>query len=187
MAPLDKSSSSRCLAAQRLLPPRFYHPSARSEIRLHKDLERLRRKPAFFRASTFLPPNASGQRSVPGHSDASSRIGIDFTAVKSARETVPMSRLSWFTTGRRRTHQYQPTVKGAANTASAIAYTAQTATGTSVATTQAWWDERASRKPKGARLHARAHRVVAAKYRYSGSRWQARAEIKCFLFICLPW
>ena len=81
----------------------------------------------------------------------------------------------------------QPTVKGAANTASAIPYTAQTATGTSVATTQAWWDERASRKPKGARLHARAHRVVAAKYRYSGSHWQARAEIKCFLFICLPW
>src|SRR5215471_8526715 len=81
----------------------------------------------------------------------------------------------------------QPTVKGAANTASAIPYTAQTATGTSVATTQAWWDERASRKPKGARLHARAHRVVAAKYRYSGSHWQARAEIKCILFICLPW
>src|SRR5215469_16247224 len=56
LAPLDKSSSSRCLAAQRLLPP-SYHPSARSEIRLHKDLERLRHKPALFRASTFLPPN----------------------------------------------------------------------------------------------------------------------------------
>src|SRR5215831_4361327 len=57
LAPLDKSSSSRCLAAQRLLRPRFYHPSPRSEIRLHKDLERSRRKPALFRASTFLPPN----------------------------------------------------------------------------------------------------------------------------------
>ena len=81
----------------------------------------------------------------------------------------------------------QPAVKGAANTASAIPYAAETATASSVTTSQAWRDERPSRKPKGSRLHARAGRVVAAKHRYSRSRWQARDEIKCFLFICLPW
>ena len=78
----------------------------------------------------------------------------------------------------------QPAVNGAANTARAIPYAAQTATVTSVGTTQAWWDERASRKPKGARLHARAGRVAAAKQRFSRPHWQARAEIKCFLFVC---
>ena len=78
----------------------------------------------------------------------------------------------------------QPIVKGAANTASAIPYAAQTATATPVATTQAWGDERASRKPKGARLHARAGPVVAAKHRFSRRHLQARTEIKCFLFIC---
>ena len=78
----------------------------------------------------------------------------------------------------------QPIVNGAADTASAIPYAAQTATATSVATRQAWGDERASRKPKGARLHARAGPVVAAKHRFSRRHWQARAEIKCFLFMC---
>jgi hypothetical protein len=78
----------------------------------------------------------------------------------------------------------QPAVKGAANTASAIPYAAQTATATSLATAPPWWDERASRKPKGAWLHARAGRVAAAKQRLSRRHWQARAEIKCFLFVC---
>jgi hypothetical protein len=78
----------------------------------------------------------------------------------------------------------QPVAKGAANTGSTIPYAAQTATATSVATRQAWGDERASRKPKGARLHARAGPVVAAKHRFSRRHWQARTEIKCFLFIC---
>jgi hypothetical protein len=78
----------------------------------------------------------------------------------------------------------QPAVKGAANTASAIPYAAQTATATSLATAPAWWNERASRKPKGAWLHARAGRVAAAKQRSSRRHWQARAEIKCFLFVC---
>jgi len=67
----------------------------------------------------------------------------------------------------------QPIVKGAANTAGAIPYVAQTATATSVATRQAWGDERASRTPKGARLHARAGPVVAAKHRFSReAHWQ---------------
>jgi len=79
----------------------------------------------------------------------------------------------------------QPAVKGAANTASAIPYAAQTATVTSLATGPPWRDKRASRKPKGAAwLHARAGRVAAAKQRFSRRHWQARAEIKCFLFVC---
>jgi len=78
----------------------------------------------------------------------------------------------------------RPAVKGAANTASAIPYAAQTATVTSPATGPAWWDKRASPKPKGAWLHARAGRVAAAKQRFSRRQWQARAEIKCFLFVC---
>ena len=78
----------------------------------------------------------------------------------------------------------QPAVKGAANTASAIPYAAQTVTVASFATGPTWWDKRASGKPKGASLHARAGRVAAAKQRFSRRHWQARAEIKCFLFVC---
>ena len=78
----------------------------------------------------------------------------------------------------------QPAVRGAANTASTIPYAAQTVTGTSIATGPAWWDKRASRKPKGAWLHARAGRVAVAKQRFSRRHWQARAEIRCFFFIC---
>jgi hypothetical protein len=78
----------------------------------------------------------------------------------------------------------QPAVRGAANTASTIPYAAQTVTGTSLATGPAWWDKRASRKPKGAWLHARAGRVAVAKQRFSRRHWQARAEIRCFFFIC---
>ena len=77
-----------------------------------------------------------------------------------------------------------PAVTGAANTPSATPYAAQTATVTSLATRPAWWDERASRKPKGAWSHARAGRVAAAKQRFSRRHWQARAEIKCFFFVC---
>jgi len=80
----------------------------------------------------------------------------------------------------------QPVVTGAPNTPSAIPYAAQTDTATSLATRQAWWDDRASRKPKKVRLHTRGDRVVTAKHRFSRSHWQAHAEIKCFLFICLP-
>jgi hypothetical protein len=78
----------------------------------------------------------------------------------------------------------QPAVKGEASTASAIPYAAQTATVTSLATGPAWWDERASRKPKATWSHARAGRVAAAKQRFSRRHWQARAEIKCFFFVC---
>ena len=74
-----------------------------------------------------------------------------------------------------------------ANSASAIPYAAQAATVTAIATRQAWWDERASRKPKKPWWHARAVRVAAANKRFSRHHWQARAEIECFFFVCFPW
>jgi hypothetical protein len=81
----------------------------------------------------------------------------------------------------------QAAIKDSANSASAIPHTPQTATVTAIAARQAWWDERASRKPKGAWSHARAVRVAAARKRFWRRDWQARAEIRCFLFVCLTW
>ena len=81
----------------------------------------------------------------------------------------------------------QPAATGGPNTVTAIPYAAQTVPVTSLATRQAWSGERASRKPKGAWWHARAGRVAAAKQRVSRHHWQARAELKCFFFVCLPW
>jgi hypothetical protein len=81
----------------------------------------------------------------------------------------------------------QAAVKDAANSASAIP---QTATVTAIATRQAWWDERASRKPKEVWSHTSAVRVAAAKKRYWRRHWQPLAEInggECFLAACPPW
>jgi hypothetical protein len=75
----------------------------------------------------------------------------------------------------------------AANSDSAIPHTPQTALVIAIAARQAWWDERASRKPKGAWSHARAVRVTAARKRFWRRHWLARAEIRCFLFVCVPW
>src|SRR5262249_61516046 len=77
-----------------------------------------------------------------------------------------------------------PAAKGEPNTVTAIPYAAQTATVTSLATRQDWSGERESRKPKGASWHARTGRAAAAKQRSSRRHWQARAELKCFLFVC---
>ena len=68
----------------------------------------------------------------------------------------------------------QAAVKDAANSTNAIPYA---------------WDERASRKPKGAWRHTRAVRVAEAKKRFWRRHWQARTEISraCFFFVCLPW
>ena len=77
-----------------------------------------------------------------------------------------------------------PAAKEEPNTVIAIPYAAQTATVTSIATRQDWSGERASRKPKGASWHARTGRVAVAKQRFSRRHWQARAELKCFLFVC---
>jgi len=78
----------------------------------------------------------------------------------------------------------RPAAKGEPNTVTAIPYAAQTATVTALATRQAWSGEWASRKPKGTWRHARAGRVAAAKQRFSQRHWQARAELKCFFFVC---
>ena len=78
----------------------------------------------------------------------------------------------------------RPAAKGEPNTVTAIPYAAQTATVISLGTRQDWSGERASRKPKGAWWHARAGRVAAAKQRFSRHHWQARAELKCFFFVC---
>ena len=74
----------------------------------------------------------------------------------------------------------RPAAKGEPNTVTATPYAAQTATVISLATRQDWSGERASRKRKGASWHARTGRVTAAKQRH----WQARSELKCFLFVC---
>jgi hypothetical protein len=78
----------------------------------------------------------------------------------------------------------RPAAKGEPNTVTAIPYAAQTATVISLATRQDWSGERASRKRKGASWHARTGRVAAAKQRFSRPHWQARAELKCFFFVC---
>ena len=78
----------------------------------------------------------------------------------------------------------RPAAKGEPNTVTAIPYAAQTATVISLATRQDWSGERTSRKRKGASWHARTGRVASAKQRFSPRHWQARAELKCFLFVC---
>jgi hypothetical protein len=77
-----------------------------------------------------------------------------------------------------------PAAEREPNTVTAIPYAAQTATVTSLATRQDWSGEQASRKRKGASWHARTGRVAAAEQRFSRRHWQARAELKCFFFVC---
>jgi hypothetical protein len=78
----------------------------------------------------------------------------------------------------------RPAATGEPNTVTAIPYAAQTATVISLATRQDWSGERTSRKPKGTWWHARTGRVESAKQRFSPRHWQARAELKCFFFVC---
>src|SRR5262245_29691355 len=78
----------------------------------------------------------------------------------------------------------RPAAKGDPNTVTAIPYAAQTTTVISLGTKQDWSGERASRKRKEASRHVRTDRVAAAKQRVSQHHWQARAELKCFLFVC---
>ena len=80
----------------------------------------------------------------------------------------------------------RPAAKREPDTVTAIPYAAQTQTATviSPATRQDWSGERASRKRKGASWHARTGRVASAKQRVSPRHWQARAELRCFLFVC---
>jgi hypothetical protein len=81
-------------------------------------------------------------------------------------------------------------VKDAANTANGIPYVPQTVTVTAAAMRQAWWEDRASRKPRKLSRYAAAVRVPAEKKQPWRSHWQAHAELngrECFLFVCLPW
>jgi len=79
--------------------------------------------------------------------------------------------------GRANRDDDQAAVKDAANSANAIPYAGKMATVNAPAPMQAWWDERASRKPTEAWWHARAVRVAKAKKRFWRRYWQARAEI----------
>ena len=84
----------------------------------------------------------------------------------------------------------QAAVKGASNRASAIPHPTQTATVTAFATSPAWWDERASRKPKEVWWRPSAVRVAAAKKRFWRRHWQSLAEInrgECFHAACSRW
>ena len=78
----------------------------------------------------------------------------------------------------------QTAIREAANSANTIPHAAQTATVTPIAESQAWQDERASRKSKEALWHARAVRVAAAKSRIWRLHWQARAEDEWCIVAC---
>jgi hypothetical protein len=84
----------------------------------------------------------------------------------------------------------QIAVRDAANSNSAGPPVARSATNQATATSQAWWDERVSRKPEHTWWLARAVQVAEAKKRFWRRYWLARAEINggewCF-FACRTW
>jgi hypothetical protein len=85
----------------------------------------------------------------------------------------------------------QAAVRDAAKSENAIPSSARSTTIPAIGTSQARWDERASRKPDQAWRHPRAVRVAAAKKRFWRRHWPPRVEInggeRCFFFGCLPW
>jgi len=81
----------------------------------------------------------------------------------------------------------QAAIRDAANSTNTIPDATQATAVTPITARQAWQDERASQKSKEVLWHARAVRVAAAKKRFWRRHWQARAEIKCFFFVCFPW
>jgi hypothetical protein len=109
------------------------------------------------------------------------------------------------------TGDHQAAVGAAASSASAIPYAARPATVPAIATMQAWWDERTSRKRREGWWHGRAVRgadlprmvdaravptqgrfsplrVAAAKSRFWRRHWQPRAVVnntECFSFACV--
>lgn len=82
----------------------------------------------------------------------------------------------------------QPAVRDAANIENAIPSSSRSTTIPAIGTSQARWDERASREPDQAWRHPRAVRVAATKKR---RHWPPRGEInggdRCFFFGCFPW
>jgi hypothetical protein len=81
----------------------------------------------------------------------------------------------------------QAAARGPSNRASATPHPAHAATVGAIATNQAWWDERASRKPKEVWWRTSAVRVAAAKKRFWRRHWQPLTEInggECFHPTC---
>jgi hypothetical protein len=81
----------------------------------------------------------------------------------------------------------QAAIRGPSNRASAAPHPAHAATVGAMATNQVWWDERASRKPKGVWWRTSAVRVAAAKRRFWRRHWQPLTEItggECFHPAC---
>jgi hypothetical protein len=72
-------------------------------------------------------------------------------------------------------------VRNAANSDSAIPPVARAATNQATATSQAWWNERVSRRPEYTWWHARPVRVAAAKKRIWRLHWQAREGEWCLV------
>lgn len=85
----------------------------------------------------------------------------------------------------------QAAVRDPANSENAIPSSARSTTILAIGTSQARWDERASRKPDQAWRHSRAVRVAATKKRFRRRHLSPSAEInrgeRCFFFGCLPW
>jgi hypothetical protein len=85
----------------------------------------------------------------------------------------------------------QLAVRDVANSENAVPSSARSTTIPAIGTSQARWDEGASRKPDQAWRHPRAVRVAATKKRFWRRHWPPRAEInggeRCFFFGCFPW
>jgi hypothetical protein len=85
----------------------------------------------------------------------------------------------------------QAAARDAANSENAVPSSAPSTTIPAIGTSQARWDEGASREPDQAWRHPQAVRVAATKKRFWRRHWAPRAEInggeRCFFFGCLPW
>jgi len=129
-----------------------------------------------------LAKTASPAPTIADHPVDQSRDGSGRLASKEVAGSSPVGHA-----GRDNDHAAE---NYAANSASGIPYEAQTATVATAAVRQAWWDERARRKPKKLSRHAWTVRVAAERKQSWRHHWQARAEFdrgECFFFLCLPW
>jgi hypothetical protein len=85
----------------------------------------------------------------------------------------------------------QAAVRDAANSENAIPSSSRSTTIPAIGTSQARWDERASREPDQAWRYPRAVQVAATKKRFWRRHWPPRAQInggeRCFFFGCVPW
>ncbi len=85
----------------------------------------------------------------------------------------------------------QAAVRDAANSENAVPPSARSTNIPAIGTSQAPWDEGASRKPDQAWRHPGAVQVAATKKRFWRRHWSPRAGLngggRCFFFGCLPW